>query len=63
MQIKSPVRRQIRQEVWIVSCVSLWFPAPRLWATRTLTPLPMPIRNPVNSVTRRLVDPTDPSAR
>ena len=49
-------------EVCTASCTSWSCRAPIYRATTTLTPLPMPIRKPVNSVTRIEVDPTDPSA-
>ena len=58
----TPVTRQITNEVRIEAAVRSLSPAPRCWATLTLTALPMPIIKPVNSVTRIAVEPTAPSA-
>ena len=49
-------------EVWMVSVKSSLLFAPRYCAAFTLTPQPMPIRNPVKSMISVDVEPTDPSA-
>ena len=60
--IRSPIRVHRIREVWTQLRVSSSRFAPRYWATRTLTPLPRPIRKPVNRVTRVEVEPTEPRA-
>ena len=57
-----PASRQISSEVCTVSTVSRRRFAPRCCATSTFTPLPRPIRKPVNSETSIEVEPTEPSA-
>ena len=49
-------------EVCTVARVSFSLFAPTQRATSTFTPVPTPIRKPVNSVTRMVVEPTAPSA-
>ena len=43
----------------LILCLSS---SPMYLAINTLTPLPIPIRNPVNKVTKMVVEPTAPSA-
>ena len=57
-----PTKRLKINDVWIVFLTFSFCPAPSCWAVLTLTPQPMPIRNPVNNVTRSDVEPTAPSA-
>ena len=60
--IMQPVTRQSTNEVRMDADVRALSFAPRCCAIRTLTALPMPIRKPVNSVTRMVVEPTAPKA-
>lgn len=58
----TPVSTQSNRAVCTAFSVSSCRLAPNSCATRTLTPAPIPIRNPVKSVTRMEVEPTDPMA-
>ena len=58
-----PIMTLSSSEVCTVSSAFFSSRAPRYRATITLTPLPTPMRNPVNSETRMAVEPTAPSAR
>ena len=57
-----PVAKQITNDVRMEAAVRPLSLAPRCCATRTFTALPIPIRKPVNSDTRMVVDPTAPNA-
>ena len=57
-----PAARQSTNEVRMAAAVLALSRAPRCHAIRTLTALPMPMRKPVNSVTRMVVEPTAPRA-
>ena len=57
-----PVARQMTNAVRMEEAVRTLCCAPRCCATRTLTALPIPMRNPVNNDTRMVVDPTAPKA-
>ncbi len=50
-----------REECTVFAAPSL-SELPSLCAVRTFTPAPIPIRNPVNSDTSSVVEPTAPSA-
>ena len=60
--ISTPAAVHSTNAVCTVSEVSFFSPAPMNCATRTFTPLPIPISTPVNSVTSIVVDPTEPRA-
>ena len=57
-----PAARQRTNEVRMEADTRALSRAPRCCAAWTLTALPMPMRNPVNSDTRIVVDPTAPKA-
>ena len=61
-QIKIPTIQHAANALQIFFFVSSFFCAPRQCAMTTVTPLPIPIRNPVYSDTRLVVEPTAPSA-
>ena len=55
-----PIVEHVTSAAKTDSVIFLWFFSPIKRATTTLTPFPSPIKKPVNSDTKIVVDPTAP---